>query len=309
MAPSLEDRLAALEALRADPSAESAVACLGKALRGKNQHLVAKAAEIVGDHLVEPLAEDLIRAFPRFLERPAKTDTGCRAKAKIAEALYRLRAPAGAEVFLPGIRFVQMEPTWGGQADTAAPLRGWCAFGLVGMSHPNALGELARLLADREVEGRIMAARALAYSENPAGGPLLRLRLHLGDDDARANHEYLTALLALDPRGGLDLAAERLAHSNLETARTAADALAESRPPEALGLLQRAWEQSVEQARARVLLSAAAVLRTDAAIDWLLELVADGSPTAADDAEWALAMYEHDTALQERLETARQSGE
>jgi hypothetical protein len=35
------------------------------------------------------------------------------------------------EVFLSGIRFVQMEPRWGGEEDAAAQLRGSAAFGLV----------------------------------------------------------------------------------------------------------------------------------------------------------------------------------
>ena len=35
------------------------------------------------------------------------------------------------ELFLAGMRHVQLEPVWGGSSDTAGPLRGLCALALV----------------------------------------------------------------------------------------------------------------------------------------------------------------------------------
>jgi hypothetical protein len=47
--------------------------------------MVAKAAELAGDRLIDALKSDLIAAYRRFLEDPAKRDPGCTAKGAFAE--------------------------------------------------------------------------------------------------------------------------------------------------------------------------------------------------------------------------------
>ena len=59
--------------------------------------------------------------------------------------------------------------------------------------------------------------------------------------------------------------------------------------------------------RRRTLLLAIALLRRENAIDFLLDLVQNGESQTSADAAAALAMYEKDPKLQERLERARQS--
>jgi hypothetical protein len=78
---------------------------------------------------------------------PVKSDPGCRAKVEIARALYELGEDPAA-VFPRGVRHRQMEPVFGGREDTAAELRCVCALGLVRLQSPDALVELAELLAD-----------------------------------------------------------------------------------------------------------------------------------------------------------------
>ena len=65
---------------------------------------------------------------------------------------------------------------------------------------------LADLLADPEPEARIGAARAIAYSENPLGVALLRLRIQVGDTPAVLG-ECVAALLQLSVDNCLPLAA------------------------------------------------------------------------------------------------------
>ena len=159
-----------------------------------------------GDFEIESLTPDLAAAFERFLDQPVKSDPGCAAKAAIADALYRIGA-IESDVYLKGVRHVQMEPVWGGRADTATQLRGTCALALVRVHHPDFLVELGDLLADREAPVRRMAAQALAYSESAGAVPLLRLKALVGDDDPQVVGECLLALLRIAPRDSVEFAA------------------------------------------------------------------------------------------------------
>lgn len=161
----LEATLAELHELRRDPTSASAIDKLRAVLRGKSSHAAARAAAIAGEFEIAALLDDLVAAFDRFFDNPAKSDPGCAAKAAIADALYRIGAPCDT-LFLRGVRSVQMEPVWGGRADTAGGLRTACAFGLVRMHYPDATIELADLLADAEAPVRAAAAQAIAYGED-----------------------------------------------------------------------------------------------------------------------------------------------
>ena len=132
------------------------------------------------------------------LVHPVKSDPSRAAKTAITDALYRIGAPELA-VYRTGIRHVQLEPVWGGKADTATALRATCALALVRVHYPDYLTEIADLLADREAPARKTAAQPLAYSENPAAVPLLRLKALIGDDDPQVLLECLLALLAITP--------------------------------------------------------------------------------------------------------------
>ncbi|MCX5659570.1 MAG: HEAT repeat domain-containing protein [Planctomycetota bacterium] len=301
---SLEEKLAALNSLDCTAALEP----LRAALRDKSNLVAGKAAELAGRWELAELAPDLASTFARFMANPGKTDKGCRAKAAAADALYRLAAPAD-EVFLVGIRHVQMEPVWGGNEDTAAGLRGSCALGLVRMNHPRAMVELADLLADKEAPARIAAAAAIAYSENPAGVPLLRLRAKAGDR-AEVLAECFAALLKLDPAGSMAFVAGFLKHEDEETAQATAMAMGGSRRPETLAPLQAWWEGTLEETPRRTALLAIALLRHEPALAFLVEIVRSGTGRSARDAAEALATYKHDTALAARVhEAARERDE
>src|SRR6185503_10592117 len=102
------------------------------------------------------------------------------------------------ELYRTGIRHVQHEPTWGGRSDTAAPLRALCGLGLVQVGSPDAVTELAVLLADKEADARIGAASALGHC-GPTATPLLRFKVLTGDEEPSVIAECLNALMAISP--------------------------------------------------------------------------------------------------------------
>src|SRR5436190_813329 len=121
-AASIEDRLAEIAALGKSPDTPEARTQLRKHLASKISLAVAKAAGITGLFEGHDFIPDLVAAFHRFMADPAKTDKGCAAKNAVVKAL--LAADCDDEdLFRMGIRHVQLEPTWGGRADTAAQLR------------------------------------------------------------------------------------------------------------------------------------------------------------------------------------------
>lgn len=297
----LEAMLAQLTEIRHQPS-EQTIESLQQILRSKFAVAVAQAAKLVHERELGQLIPDLVSAFDRFLINPAETDANCHAKAGIADALYRLEYREEA-VFLKGIRHVQMEPVWGGRVDTAAKLRGICAMGLVRMNYAAVLIELADLLADPESEARIAAARAIAYSGNLNGAPLLRLRALVGDEPAVLS-ECLAALLNLDADRSLDFVARFLHAPDPQTQELVALVLGESRLSAAFPLLRQWWEKTRESDLRRTGLLAIATLRQDQPLNFLLELVATGTPINARDAIDALDIYRHDQSLWQRVEAA-----
>ena len=265
--------------------------------------MVAEAAEAVGHFTLAGLAPDLAAAFERFLVDPVKTDKLCRAKIAIAQTLDKLEY-LRSDVFLRGIRHVQPEPVWGGQQDTAAPLRGACAFALVRIGHPGVLNLLVDLLTDPEKDARLAAVQALAYNSTQAAGFLLRLKARMGDKEPEVTSECLGALLKLDPVEAMPFVADFLQSPEEAVQEGAVLALGESRRPEAFQLLKDFWDSQIGSELRETILVAMALLRLPAANDFLLSLVADQSTAVATAAVSALAVHRHDTRLRERVEAA-----
>jgi len=299
----LEDRLAALERLRTDPTSETSRTALHKALSTKTNVVVARAAEMVGDYQLTPLEPSLIAAFHRFMLNAAKTDPGCLAKLAIADALYRMDAYQ-TDLYLSGVGHVQMEPVWGGREDTAAKLRGTCALALVRTNYDGAMLELAQLLADPEPEARTSAARAIAYSGNLAEGePLLRFKALIGDENPQVLSDCLGALLELAPDSSVSFVAGFLQREDASVQSAAAVALGESHLVQAFPFLETAREDAFEPELKKTLLLAIALLRHERALDFLLTLVAEGSRSGRHALE-ALSMYRGDTRIWPRVEAA-----
>ena len=227
----LEETLQALRRVREEPGTEASRTELRRVLTSEGAHAVARAAALVAELELEPLVPELVAAFPRFFADLPKSDPGCSAKTAIVEALRRLGQDQG-ELYHRAARHVQMEPVFGGRVDTAVDLRGAAALALAETGGPDVLGLLAELLADPEPPVRISAARAVAGLGSPAGVPLLRLKALVSDPEPRVVSECLLALLRLDARGERAFV-EGFLEKRDELAEAAAEALGESRLPEA----------------------------------------------------------------------------
>src|ERR1035438_2125663 len=162
----IEAEVERLTLLRESPPDE-ALAALKKALSDRVNLIVAKAAKIAAEMRLHDLLPDLLRAFDRLFEKPAERDPQCWGKNAISKALVALDHRHSAP-FLRGIRHIQMEPVWGGEADTAATLRGTCALALpscADVTRGQILRHLVDALSDSALPVRSDAARAVAQME------------------------------------------------------------------------------------------------------------------------------------------------
>jgi HEAT repeat protein len=297
----VEAKLAALKAIRTDLASPEALPALRLALADASNFVVAEAAKLAAHANLVELAPAIAAAFGRFLVNPVKTDKTCTAKIAIADALNALDNNS-PDVFLQGVRVVQLEPVWGGQQDTGGPLRGACAIGLVRLSHEEALPAVADLLADPEKTARVAAAQALGYCYAAEAAPLLRLKIRLGDAEAQVLSECFSSLLKVAPSQGVPLVAEYLSGPD-EVRMMAALALGESRRPDALEALIAFWRKGVPRDAREDVLVAIGLARQPAATAFLLSLIAE-NPDAAALAVTALAVHRHDAQVRRRTEEA-----
>ena len=303
---SLEEQLDRLAELRGQPPSPEGRAEAAKYLNSKMNLVAAKAARIAGEWQLADLTPELVAAFDRFMVKPETTDKRCAAKIEILKALCKLEY-SSPSVFRRGLQHIQMEPTWGGSVDTAAEVRALGAMGLAQTDYPEALEEILPLLLDPERDARIGALRAIAASGLPGGVLLLRLKA-LSGDEPEVLGECFAALLRAAPAPSPEFVAKFLDHREEAVVEAAALALGDSRLESAFAVLRDAFGRTrALPLRRRTLLLAIALLRRENAIDYLLDLVQNGEVQTSADAVAALAMYEKDPNLQERLERARQS--
>ncbi|HEX7238317.1 MAG TPA: HEAT repeat domain-containing protein, partial [Gammaproteobacteria bacterium] len=202
-------------------------------------------------------------------------------------------------------RYRQLEPVWGGTADTAVDVRASCAMGLVASGYARALVELTALLNDSDAAARIGAVRAIACGNPREAELLLRAKALAGDAEPQVLGECFTGLLAVAPDESLKFVAGYLAHADEAVRELAALALGESRLEAALAPLKEAWGGVLvgEEFR-RTLLRAAAANRSEAAFDWLLSIVAESRVPVALEVVETLAIYNRNAKLAQRLEAA-----
>jgi len=305
---SLEDKLAAIRRVREQPPSSQYTAELRRSLGDRSNLVVAAAAAVVGEQSKVELSADLETAFDRFLVHPLKDDKLCRAKVAVIRALDKLEHER-PEVFRKAARHVQLEPVWGGQEDSAAPLRAAALFALARIGGSEDLPLLVDSLTDPEKEVRIASAQALACFATEAAGLLLRLKVRTGDKEPDVVSECFSGLLTIDSRENLPFVSAFLGTGDLARCEAAVLALGKSRLPEALGALKSCWKQATSTGLREQTLLAIAMLRLPAAIDYLLEHVASDSEKDAIAALFALKIHNYDPRLRERIaELVRQKG-
>lgn len=297
----IDSQLRELSALRADVKSSSAQQKLTEALKGRNNLLAARAATIIFETQQTEFLPLLASAFDRFFTHGS--DKGCAAKTAIAEALYTL-GETSIEPFLRGIRHVQMEPTYGGQVDAAAELRGTCALGLVRAGYRDVLLELPALLMDREPQTRQIAVRAVVYANDERGALLLRMKILAGDQNPDVLAEATSGLMKLSPGKSFDFVKSYLDSEDPAMAEAAALAIGGARTPAAFEVLQKQWQRHITAEPRAPLLLGMAMTRQAQAIDFLIQRIQEDSVRPAIDAITALAMYKHDEAVRARVSAA-----
>jgi HEAT repeat protein len=303
--PKSDPLAAALEkmkAVEADPTSAASRAEMLKATKSGHSAVVERVAKIALKNSLVDLADDLAKAFERFLKNGADTDKGCSAKLAIATMLYET-GKGESDTFVAGIHHVQMEPVWGKSVDTAGELRGVCALGLVRVGYRDVLSELADLLADKEPQARIAAARAIAYLGKDEGVLPLRTKILLGDSEPDVTGECMAALLRLAPTKLMSFVSRFLNNPDPATREQAMNAIAASKQPAAFELLRKKWDETIDPNARRQLLTAIAALRIEPAIAFLLEQIEDGSAAAARDTIEAMTTYRSDASVRARVET------
>jgi HEAT repeat protein len=294
--------LALLSAPEYDASEPENAAQLRQVFRKSNHHVVAKAAELVAHAKLADRAVELVSAFERFLIDPLKSDKNCIGKNAIVDALNELDYRP-AEIFLKGLSYVQMEPVFGGRADSAPPIRAACAAALVRIDYPQALELLIDLLMDPVRSVRVAAVRAIGAYGTPAAPLLLRLKARLGDPEAEVTGECLSEMILREPIESIAFAAEFLLESD-DIAEVALLALGNSRRAEAFETLRAFWEKGPPIDLLEATLVAMALLRQPVATKFLLDLLRRGDLEEAKLALSALAILAYDPRLKEQCQAA-----
>ncbi len=316
----LEDQLSLLRQLRHSQPAPPALADLERLLRTPKTHGLAikTAAELAHQWEARTLTGALVEAAealsPDALGTEApKRDPGCEGKEALLRALVDWEADV-PELYWKASQWVQHAPIMHGTKDVAAECRGLAALGLAqtrgGPAGPDAaVMRLIDLLADPEPAARARAAQALGMWRGPEALPVLRLKAHVGDEEAQVLGETLAALLRHDAPGQLDFVARFLDHADARFVEAAALALGESRQAAALPALIAAWQRLGREPVRTSLVMAIALLRQEEALAWLLARVADARPAAALEMLAALRIYRGDEKAVARIAEATRGRE
>jgi HEAT repeat protein len=321
----MEERVAAVEALAHIDPAESTPILVG-ALRDRYHYVGWLAAKILGQRCDPETVPALVECFAWMCEEGKTRDPGCRIRVELATMLGNLGYTEAAEVLAVGLRTVQMEMDGPVLVDTALRLRGCCALALSQIRPPGALLEITLLLfgtvrtADGYVEVRAPeeAATALGYWGDPAA--ILPLAAILGRP-ALATPEVVAscmdAIVELQAPEATSLLAPYLQGSGAahggDTAflcARAALALARTRRPETLSILEACLGSTADESCETVAIALAS-LRSDEARDALLRASSHprSSVRAATAAGLALFPDEETRAVLQRMAASDRSAQ
>jgi HEAT repeat protein len=279
-----EQQIAALDALREAPEV-ARVDPIRKALAHKNNFITAKGADLAREFNLRDLTSDLLQAIDRFFENPEKSDPQCWAKNAISRTLAAFELQE-SDVFLRGMRHVQLEAVWGGRSDTAGTLRATCAFALVqcrSLTNDDLLRHLADLFADSDKAVRAEVVRAIAQVGTTSASLLLRLRAAVGNDEPEVLGACYSGVLRLEGVSAIAWVSRFLTKGD-DVAGEAALAIAGTHSVQAFEILQKSLDTTHDPWFRSVLLSAIALTRQEASLEFLLDLVTSDSQ----DAELAL---------------------
>jgi HEAT repeat protein len=196
-----------------------------------------------------------------------------------------------------------LEGSFGPPVDAAAKLRAISALALARTHYPAALDEIVSLLVDKWPEARIGAVRALAVNGRSVGALLLKLKVLTGEREPDVLAECFSGLLAATPERSLPLVAGFIDSEDVAVAEVALLALGSSRLPAAFDLLKARYERTGSGPLRNMVLLAIAMIRSEAAIEFLLALLAECTPTLAKEVLAALAFFRNNEKVRSQAES------
>jgi len=268
-----DEQIAALDALR-QLAPDDRVDPLRKALSNRNNFIAAKAADLIREFRSEELTPDLLTAFERFFENAEKTDPQCWGKNALSRALAAFEHQ-DPETFLRGMRHIQMEPVWGGRSDTAGALRSTCALALVQcrtLTEADLLAHLVDLFADKDKTVRREVLKAVTQISSPSAALLLRARAVLANDEPEVLGACYSGVLNIDGISAIPWVSQFMASAD-DAAGEAALAISATHSTEAFECLKQHLLDSADPWWRSVVLSAIALCRQEAALEFLLAQV------------------------------------
>lgn len=305
----IELELEQLNALRSRPDDPATILALRKALGDRVNLLTAKAASIAAELNLTELVPDLAQAFERFFREPVRTDPQCWAKTAISKALKDLNYDE-SPLFLRGLRHVQMEPVYGGQADSAPQLRATCALALV-QCRDSSRNEIMQHLIDALTESaasvRADAARALEAMDGPDAALLLRLKARIGDKEPAVTGQVLDSLLSLERERAIPFVVECLDSRDGDVREQAALSLGVSRLPGTIDVLKNAYLKYRDTRPIEPFLRAISASRLEPGIEYLLDLIRNGPESDMRYAVRALELHKNSPEITQRVQEAIES--
>jgi HEAT repeat protein len=298
----IEQALEKLSALKSAPAGTDVLNALRGFLGNRSNLVVAKAAKIAGERRLRDLLPDLVTAFHKLMADPARLDKRCAAVTEIVTSLYQMDSEP--DVYLTGMRHVQMEGSFGPPIDSAAQLRGLGAQGIVRTRFPDALAEAVTLLVDPEPPARMGAVRALAANGGEAGALALRLKVLTGDSVPDVLAECFSGLLAAPSESSIDFVAGYGDDDDPAVAEAAILALGASRSAKAIVTLKDKWQRTHRGPLKKVLLLALSTSRSEDALQFLLGLLETAPVSTAAEVLAALASQRPTQSIRDSIHSA-----
>ena len=280
-----------------------AVAELKLVLEKQNGMVVAKAAPLIAEWYETALCDDLERCFYRLIENGADSDPQCWGKVAIVKALHDLLWQDSG-VYISACKTVQLEPVRGGQDDAAVSLRIAAIEALMqrAVTDTTVLMEtLADLIADDSHRVRAEAVRASIYGPAEIVGPMLRLKIRVGDEEPRVLGNCFDTLLAKVPsEASVGLVHDFVFEEDEILAAEAMASLASSSLPEAIHKVTSNYDTFEDEQLKRILLTSLGASPAQEAVEFLYLCLQKDLP----DARWALAALEpklHNEEIKQRV--------
>lgn len=274
-------------------------------LHSTSSLVIARAAGLASELGDADLTQELVSTYLSLAEDPFEMDKGCLGMKAILGALFELEA-AAPDVYKHAIRHVQFDSGTFSEdpVDSAAELRGVAAHAMVRTEYPEALEEISQLLLD-EPAVRMAAVRALRAAGSHGATLLLRMALLMGERDPETCYECFAGLLEYSGRF-IDFVGGFLAHEDPNVASIAALAVGEHGGNDSLERLIDAWRKQTNPDLREAILNAIASIRSDAALDFLIDLVR-GEAVTAIGALQVLNRFQTDRGVVERVRQAAES--